>query len=896
MDFQLPELPDLDDQQLDQLKPIEFGYPVAQGGQLTDNLRTGVGNSQGPLPQSQLDQMSPSELRALKNQRFEDASGWARPLAQFMNTLTAPSVGEGMLIGVPNALLKLGNAGMDWFAQETFGAPVDDKPAWQISSEPLKELNPLREGDTADTPADKFGYELGAEASGELAGFVTGSTLLKRVPQLGMLANRLKQTETVRKLAVAAKTNRTARRALNTARWGGEAMIDTSLAALYQDADLGNSADLFGQNPLSASEDNTYIENLQRKLVADGVLLPLTLIGAGQLAPWTRRLADGDLAWNLDEVADVELAPYVPRGVTQPLLPPAADAFDSAIDRSTSSNLQVQQVQQQRDRINTMFPGLKTFEGGEGQMQLDVTGAGGAFREDGTPLPRVDNPDGEGTVVSGPEMEFRQRPTSQQGNLDLGSFGDAPDPRPEISTYLAELDELSDDQLKELLPKVSTKEQLVLREQTLQTAQARVDDAMQQIESINERLALPEGKKGKLTEQGSKRLLNKANAELEAARMQLSNITADPLKAENVGEQLALTMQQQLDLTPESGIELPPIRDMEWDEATEMWRPSRTEGGYPSLEAYRQDISGWNRDILRGMSSPNNSPEVAAILKARTGRRVWNAKKADIVDALVEYASRTKRYAVMPEQLPIEGLQQNLNLDTPPAYMPRGLTNEAREEMKRKILESALENGEVQADVTPIPDSLPATEFNQGQLLDTLFDVDDDGQMMIRYANGQLPTYKAGGRNADALIEEVRQRFGWAELDGAAKRASDQALFEKNKWNTLTFDQKKRLFAESRGLYRTTPADPIFHVKGGNELTEIDLPGTQVSTQSLEWTPEGNIPAEQAAVVKPKPEPKKRKRKATTSTQVRKARDIEAKAEAEVAALEKQLERATCNG
>jgi len=893
MDFQLPELPDLDDQQLDQLKPIEFGYPEAKGGQLTDSLRTGVGNSQGPLPQDQLDQMSPSELRALKNERFEAASGWAKPAAQFLNTLTSPAVGEGMLLGVPNALLKLGNAGMDWFAQETFGAPVDNTPAWQISSEPLKEINPLREGDTANTPADKFGYELGAEAAGEVAGAFTGSTLLRRIPQIGMLANRLKQTNTMRQLAVAAKTNRTTRRALNTARWGGEAMIDTSLAALYQDADFGNSADLFGENPLSASEDNTYIENLQRKIVADGVLLPLTLIGAGQLTPLTRRLADGDLAWNLDEVADVELAPYVPRGITQPLLPPAA-AGDSAIDRSTSSNLQVQQVQQQRDRINTMFPGLKTFEGGEGQFQLDITGAGGAYREDGTPLPRVDNPDGEGTVVSGPEMEFRQRP--QQGQLKLGEFGDAPDPRPEISTYLAELDELSDDQLKELLPKVSTKEQLLQREQVLQEAQGRVDAAQLQIESINERLALPEGKKGRLTEQGSKRLLNKANAELETARMQLSNITAEPLKAENVGEQLALTMQQQLDLTPESGIELPPIRDMEWDEATEMWRPSRTEGGYPSLEAYRQDISGWNRDILRGMASPSNSPEVAAILKARTGRRVWNAKKSDIVDALVELASRRNRYAVMPEQLPIEGLQQNLNVDVAPEYRPRGMDPDAREEMKRKILESALENGEVQPDVTPIPDSLPTTEFSQGQLLETLFDVDDDGQMMIRYANDEVPTYKAGGRSADALIEEVRQRFGWAELDGAAKRASDQALFEKNKWNEMTFDQKKRLFAESRGLYRTTPADPIFHVKGGNELTEIDLPGTEVSTQSLEWTPEGNITAEQAAVAKPKPEPKKRKRKATTSTQVRKARDIEAKAKAEVSALEKQLERATCNG
>ena len=101
-------------------------------------------------------------------------------------------------------------------------------------------------------------------------------------------------------------------------------MIDTSLAALYQDADFGNSADLFGENPLSAREDNTYLENLGNKLVADGILLPLTLIGAGQLTPWTRRLADGDLAWNLDEIADVELAPYVPRGIITAVAAPSS--------------------------------------------------------------------------------------------------------------------------------------------------------------------------------------------------------------------------------------------------------------------------------------------------------------------------------------------------------------------------------------------------------------------------------------------------------------------------------------------------------------------------------------------------------------------------------------------
>ena len=193
----------------------------------------------------------------------------------------------------------------------------------------------------------------------------------------------------------------------------------------------------------------------------------------------------------------------------------------------------------------------------------------------------------------------------------------------------------------------------------------------------------------------------------------------------------------------------------------------------------------------------------------------------------------------------------------------------------------------MQPDVTPIPDNLPATEFNQGQLLETLFDVDDDGQMMLRYANGSLPTYKAGGRSADALIEEIRQRFGWAELDGAAKKASDEAMYQKNGWNKLTWDEKKQLFSESRGLYRSTPQ--------GRSLKLI-CPAQRSLRKTLEWTPEGNISAEEAAVVKPKPEPKKRRKKSTTSTQVRKARDIEAKADEEVAALEKQLERATCNG
>jgi hypothetical protein len=129
-------------------------------------------------------------------------------------------------------------------------------------------------------------------------------------------------------------------------------------------------------------------------------------------------------------------------------------------------------------------------------------------------------------------------------------------------------------------------------------------------------------------------------------------------------------------------------------------------------------------------------------------------------------------------------------------------------------------------------------------------------------------------------------------MDGAAKKASDEAMWKKNNWKIMTWEEKKKAF-EERGLYRQTPG----------EVTAIDSPDVVEQqmvdtplTALLEWTPEGNISAEQAAVVKPKPEAKKRKKKTTTSTQVKKARETTGKAEAEVAALKKQLERATCNG
>ena len=890
-------LPQFSNDQLQQIKPIQYAVPKPSKDllgrpSLVDSVRTAIGNTQGAIPQQRLDQLSPSELRALKNQRFEDAAGWAKPLAQFVNMVTSPVVPEGVVLGIPNALLKAAD-----FLVDPEGAI--DAPAPQIPRDALAGVNPLRGGDTSNTPADDAGYELGAETAGEVAGVLTGSTVLRqlgRAPQVIRMADRLRKTQTVRRLAVAGRTNKTIRRGINLTRWGGEGLLDTSIAALFQDPEFGNSADLtslFGvSNPLQTDPDDNYLVAQGKKIGADAILLPLALIGGSQLTPFTRRLADGDLAFGLDELAEIELAPYVPRKITQPQLPPASSVdqqFDSAIDRTTSAQVQAQQVAQQQERINTMFPGLRELN--TDQLALDVTAVGGTGA--GNKLSKVETPDGE-VVPGGPEFEFKQRP--KQGALDLGEFGDAPDPRPEISTYLAELDELDDGALRRVAANVNQGEQLSARQQQLNDAQARVANAQSRIVDVEERLALPEGSKRRLTEQGSKRLLNKANRDLQAAELEVSNLSAEPFIAANVGEQLAMELQDSLDLGAQPDFQMPSLEKFEFDEATGMWRTKKSELGYPSLEAYRDDISGWNRNLLRQMASPTENPQVAALVKARTGRRVWAAKKEDIVNALVEYAGRTKRYAVdSGRQLEIPGQQQTLNVNTEPTFQRRGMGADERELMKQKILQAAIDAGEVQADIIAAPVGLPETQFSQGQLIDALFaDADGQGNLFAEYASGAVPTYKAGGKNAEALIEEIRSRFDWAELDGAGQRAQRQAMWQKEGWNKLTWDERKRLMMlnrEETGLYRDTPG----------EVTDV---GT--TTQLLEWTPEGNVPVEAAAAIKkpvvPEAAPAKSKSKSrrkkgqTQNADQAKVNRVNKKIDDKVRRLQKKLEEATCDG
>jgi hypothetical protein len=336
----------------------------------------------------------------------------------------------------------------------------------------------------------------------------------------------------------------------------------------------------------------------------------------------------------------------------------------------------------------------------------------------------------------------------------------------------------------------------------------------------------PQIKKSKqrLTDRGAKSLLTKTQRSLQAAQMRLQAIQERMAAPETtVGHQLELSMgwQTGLDLSP--GVELPQFSKLAVDPET---------AGYRTIDEYRASLEGVKRDTLRRIVMPESSPEVAALLKARTGRRVWGAKKSDIIDALVEMAQR--RYQFLPrdvDQLEL-GLTRNLVgagdaplLDVPAdltttsrmgqvvdadgnsmaapmaEYQPRGMDAQTREQLKADILRRAIDNGEVQAPVTPIPNRPHGPQsFNQGTFLDDLLS-DDTGQMAMQFVNDELPLYKAGGKNSDALLDEMRLRFEYNILDAKAMQAQKDALMAAHGWDRLSWDEKKRLGLMGRGMF-----------------------------------------------------------------------------------------------
>ena len=971
-DFEGFEIPELSDQDMQGMEPLSLGDSKAENPGLVKgpfNQYVPADKMVGGVTAREYYGGNQSSRRQKQAEVDEERMGVLKPISQFMNSIMSPGFGEGIISEPFNAISNLTNA----IGDKIQGKEEDISDAWQITPEVAAAVNPIRAigGDTDITPQDVGGRAWGGVFAGEVLGAATGTAVLNKlgkIPALVRLGQTALKTRTAQKIAVKAATDRRVRGAVNFGRWGGEGLVDTAFSTLYQDprGNIANLGDAVGLELPGRYDEETdsYLGAFGKSLVMDGVAAPLSLIGAGAAVPITRRLAtNGDLPRFMQEVADIELAPYnasvsqaaavqapgrmmdVPGarpepGIPAPVptgnrsLPPAAAAdlvdtgarslppvgrtsfdygqfeagpgsvagtFDSAISRTTSDQRLIQQVEAQRTRLEGM--GLQVRQG-TGQYELSFPGSvdpevklqvRAQQVERGKLLKMAE----EGQDVSEQLAQIDQSIT----NLISGGteaeipplqvelpFQDAIDPRPELSTFLAELDELDDAQLRQILPNVDKNEKLAARQLELDETQARMIEVQRQIDEINQRLQLEDGAKKKLSATGAKRKLNPLTRQLQELQESATRLQQEPAQPFLVGDQLNLAMDQQkvLELFPSAEIEMPPFFDMEWDEVAGMYRTSKSPQGYASVDAYREALQKFPRDLLRKMNAPqevSGDGRIAAILKARTGRRVWSAKKEDIIDSMIEFAQKQGKFLEpvgeqlefeMQQSLPFNSLRQTVDVDgetivdlVPPEFPGgRGLDAAQREDFKQRILQAAIDNGEVQADVTPIPAKAPQPEFNQTELIDSLF-ADETGQLPLMFATDMIPAYKAGGKSAETMLEEIRLRYDWAELDNASKQASKEALMKKEGWDTMTWEEQKQMGLMDPFLYavptreRTyigqleavTPRGERTYVGQLEPISLGDELSEEVLVEALAPEPVAKPKARTKAKRKPKPKP-----------------------------------------
>jgi len=953
-DFEGFEIPELSDEDMQGMEPLSYGDSQAENPGLVKgpfNQYIPADKMVGGVTAREYYGGNQSSRRQTQAEVDEERMGVLKPISQFMNSIMSPGFGEGIVSKPFNAVSNLTNA----IGDVVQGKEVDVSDAWQITPEAAAAANPIRAigGDTDITPQDVGGSEWGGVFGGEVLGIATGTTVLNKlgkIPALVRLGQAALKTRTAQKIAVKAATDRRVRGAVNFGRWGGEGLVDTAFSTVFQDprGNIANLGDQFGLKLPGRYDENTdnYLDAFGKSLVMDGGAAPLSLIGAGAAVPITRRLAtNGDLPRFMQEIADIELAPYnasvsqaaavqapgrmmdVPGaqpepGIPAPVptgnrsLPPAAAAdlvdtgarslppvgrtsfdygqfeagpgsvagtFDSAISRTTSDQRLIQQVEAQRTRLEGM--GLQVRQG-TGQYELSFPGSVDPEVKLQVRAQQVERGKLLKLAEEGQDVSSQLAEVDQSiANLISGGvegeipplqvelpFQDALDPRPELSTFLAELDELDDAQLRQILPNVDKKEKLAARQLELQNTEARILEVQQQIDEINQRLQLEDGAKQKLSTTGAKRKLNPLTRQLAELQESATRLQQEPAQPFLVGDQLDLAMDQQkvLELFPSAEIEMPPFFDMEWDEVAGMYRTSKSPQGYASVDAYREALQKFPRDLLRKMNAPqevSGDGRIAAILKARTGRRVWSAKKEDIIDSMVEFAQKQGKFLEpvgeqlefeMQQSLPFNSLRQTVDVDgetivdlVPPEFPGgRGMDAAQREDFKQRILQAAIDNGEVQPDVTPIPAKVPQAEFNQTELIDSLF-ADETGQTSLMFATDQLPVYKAGGKSAETMLEEIRLRYDWAELDNASKQASKQALMKKEGWDTMTWEEQKQMGLMDPFLY-SVPTRERTYV---GQLEAVTPRGERTYVGQLEPISLGDELSEEVLVEALAPEP-----------------------------------------
>ncbi len=909
-----------------------------------------------PAPQGR---PSAGQAREIGNRRIEQGAasvpvvgGLLKPLVQFGNALASPDTKIGIFTGPVNGISKLTNAVGDLIQRK----PIDVSDAWTISDKMARQINPWRIGTVGQYvgPSDQAGLELGEAIGAEMVGggVIRGIQGLSKVKAA---ADALRRTQQVKRLAVAAKVSKPVRAGVTVAGNVAEATASTAAAALFLDAEDGNLANLGDalgvQLPGRVDPNDNYLQALGKSLFVEGLAAPLALMGAGALIPPIRRgLAEGGSAW-LDELAEAELAPYVP-GNLPTALPPAAAAdlvdtgnrslpafgqssanygelfqqmeappaqygYDSAITRALQEQTQIRQVVEQRQRLQGM--GL-VQQGEGGQLELSLGGAvdpeirlqirqlqtqrgqlikqGMDSGEDMTQqLGEIDQAIGD-LIQQGSAQDFMPGERPYQPELDM------PDGRPELDTYLANLDELSDAELRQIHSRVYQQQNAERNAQELATTQAQLDELNQRLVDIQAR-----AEAGEITPTGAKRMATKAQKEIDAVQQQLRAIEGRQRVPESlVGDQLQLRIEQQgqLDLNPP--VQLPPF---------EAITRTASEYGYRSPEEYRSALQGWNRDQLRRLAMPDSSPEVAALVKANTGRRVWSAKKSDIIDALVELSKRRGRYLPpeaeqlamelkanqfgdaaplfdRPADLAVPGMGRVLDADGNEVPVPmtdysgRGMDAETRERLKAEILQRAIDNGEVQPPFSPLPER-PRTSFKQTSMVDQLF-ADPTGQLPLLFASDQLPTYKAGGKAADALIEELRLRFEYKALDDAAQQAQRDAFLAEKGWNTMTWEEKKKLGILSEGFYSLDPYAERFQPPTPGARSDLDMQQPVAPRRPKEYRltfdEKGNAQIADQPKAQPKPTPEEVKAQKQAAAAAK--RELKNQAKSQTTALDKQ--------
>ena len=930
------------------------------------------------------------------------------------------------------------------------------------------------------TPADEFALPLSGDVVGETAAIIGGYGVLKRIKQTAFFAynaKRFRNLQAVKNIAVAAQGTSKGAKALRTGIKGtqltAEAAFEQLFATPFLDRDNGNFFDMFPESDIlrllgQTREGDNYLDKVRSGFTAD--LAPLLgVTGFGTLTPGIRRFLTNDLGW-VDAIGKAEIDPYIPHinkkdplalspyqkgGSITPTEPgPISPAekggaivedpagamvktpvgairrYDSAISRSLAEQTQVNQVKAQRERLKNM--GLTEIGDGN-QLELsvgkvvepEVKAAIEQIRRERNALIRRASETGEDLTTQFDELDKYQEQVLFDGYTDRQlNFPDKwdADPRPEVDTYLANLDELGDDQLRTLFSEVSAPirrqkqlETIQIQTQKVSEIQAAIDEIPNQIELGTQNVA--EGKKaragGGYTERGGKRKLNDLIKELGDAQRALDELQeSGKVQRPLVGDQLKLVIDEgvapdspaskadwpdqdfdfkrrfldekglnrfiaALDRTfghewinepvervgdmlnfvnlarvaTEEGVKkagrdlnsLAPlakdllkqarkakkkivdpvvqgIKDEFSDELIEVERPILPKP--EEIDNYREFLSSLNRDDLRPIAGPSKSPEVAAIVKQRTGRRVWEAKKIDIINAFVEVYERTGRQIKGENQLDLklgktrtttpltklvdsEGVEY---LAPTGEYIPRGMGEKARETMKADILKIAIENGEIQAPVTPLPD-VPTTNFNQGSFIADLLS-DESGQIPFLYATDQLPTYKAGGKNAGAIVEEMRLRYEYLLKDLYGQKAIREAQMAFEGWDTMTWEQKKSRLGSinTRWGERFNPELEIDKRRTMNRYRKegVTKAPTKVFKGELDyspieptaprspkrppdaWTPDGPVPKEVADKPKP-PEVKKAEKKVDTN-RTKEINTNSAQRKLDLAALRKQRE------